>query len=237
MIKHMIKPLTVLATTGTALVVATAVAGVTMRSDEQPRIPPNPWADKSDAERQADVDAAHQRNNEYLLDFITSKQDPRSLPVLEIMAWAAPFPDLPSAVQAADVILRGVVESTSFEINPSGGLPIALSAVRITSLDKGVPGGSVIVVRQLGGPVAQAKGGAFARLSNDESILPGDDVVLFLRAAADGRYTTQPGTGVYFVRDGRAYAEEANPFGDQLSGLSVTAVRGSIASAINVSQD
>ena len=107
-----------------------------------------------------------------------------------------------------------------------------LSTVRVTTVDKGNPGAGVIVVRQLGGPVAQANGGAFARLDNDEPILPGDDVVLFLQQASDSRYEAQPGTGVYFIRNGRAYAEEANPFGDQMSGLSVAEVAESIASAV-----
>jgi hypothetical protein len=232
MIKQTMKPLTVLGTTLMALAAAAAVAAVMAQTDTQPKFPPNPWADKSDAERQADVDAAHKRNDEYLLAFVASKQDPRALAVIEIEAYAAPLADLPSSVAAADLIVRVVVEGTTFQINPSGGLPIALSTVRVASVDKGAPGGDVIVVRQLGGPVAQPNGGALARLDNDESILPGDDVVLFLQRASDGRYTTQPGTGVYFVRDGRAYAEEANPFGGQMSGLSVAEVTESIAAAV-----
>lgn len=232
MIKHTMKPLTLLGTTLIALVAAAAVAAVVAQTgSELPKFPPNPWEGKSDAERQADVDAAHRRNDEFLLEFVASGQDPRSLPVLEVAAYAAPLPNLPSAVAAADVIARGVVEDTTFEINPSGGLPIMLSTVRIVSIDKGTTDSGTIVVRQLGGPVAQSDGGAFARLDNDEPILPGDDVLLFLKRAPDGAFTTQPGTGVYFVRNGRMYAEEANPFGDQMSGRTTAEVMTTIESA------
>ncbi len=235
MTKYTLKPLTVLVTTLMALAAAAAVAAVIGQADSPPGFPPNPWAGKSDAERQADVDAAHKRNDEYLLDFIASKQDPRRLPVIEIEVYAAPLADLSTSASVADVIVRGVVEDTTFQINPSGGLPIALSTVRITAVEKGAPDGGVIVVRQLGGPVAQSNGGAFARLENDEPILSGDDVILFLQRGSDGRYTTQPGTGVYYVRDGKTYAEEANPFGDQMSGLSVAEATESIASAVESS--
>jgi hypothetical protein len=233
MIKHSTKPLTVLATTLIALAAAAAVAAVMAQTDTQPKVfPANPWADKSDAERQADVDAAHKRNDEYLVAFIASKQDPRSLPVIEIDSYAAPLADLSSSVEAADVIVRGMVEDTTFEVNPSGGLPVMVSTVRIASVDKGTVTAGVVSVRQLGGPVAQPDGGAFARLDNDEPILPGDDVILFLQRASAGQYTPQPGTGVYFVKDGRTYAEEANPFGDQMSGLSATEVTKSIESVV-----
>lgn len=219
MLKRAPRSLAVFATATVALAAAATFAAVTAQSDLQPKFPPNPWAGKSDAERQADVDAAHKRNDEYLREFIASGNDPRSLPVVEIAAYAKPLPDLPSAVEAADVVVRGVVEETTFEINPSGGLPIMRSSVRIATTGKGgLGGGSVVVVRQLGGPVAQPDGGAFARLDNDEPILPGDEVVLFLQRASDGAYAPQPGTGVYFIKEGRTYAEEANPFGEQVSG-------------------
>lgn len=233
MIKRTTKPLTLFATTLIALAAAAAVAAVMAQTDTQPKMfPPNPWAEKSDTERQADVDAAHKRNDEYLRAFIASEQDPRSLPVIEINSYAAPLADLSAAVAAADVIVRGVVEDTTFEVNPSGGLPIMVSTVRIASVDKGTSGGSIIAVRQLGGPVAQPEGGAFARLENDEPILPGDDVILFLQRASAGHYTPQPGTGVYFVKGGRIYAEEANPFGDQMSGLSALELATSVESVV-----
>jgi hypothetical protein len=228
------KPLALLSTTVAALLLAAAAAAVMAQTGAGEKLfPPNPWAYKSDAERQAEVDAAHQRNNDYLASFIASGQDPRSLPVAEIEAYARPLQDLPSSIAEADVIARGLVEQTTFQPNPSGGLPIALSSVRVTSIMKGKPGADTIVVRQLGGPVAGSKGGVFARLDNDESILPGDDVILFLLPTSDGAYTAQPSTGVYFVRDGRAYPERLNPFRGQLSGLAVDEASTMITSMID----
>jgi hypothetical protein len=118
------------------------------------------------------------------------------------------------------VIVRGIVERTTFEVNPSGGLPIATSTVRVLSVQKGVVETNVIVVRQSGGPMAQEVDGALAQLDTGELILPGDDVVLLLRRGDRG-YSPEPATGVYFVRDGRTYAQALNPFGNELAGQPV----------------
>jgi hypothetical protein len=90
MIKHPLKPLIALTALAAAFFAATTLAGVTAQDDLTPGFPPNPWANKSDAERQADVDAAHERNDNYLRAFVASGRDPRELPVLEIPSYAAP---------------------------------------------------------------------------------------------------------------------------------------------------
>ncbi len=181
------------------------------------KFPANPWEGKSDAERQADVDAAHKRNDDYLREFIASGEDARALPRIAIEAYAPPPATEDAATKRAELIVRGNVESTAFAPNPSGGLPIAISTVRVSDTRKGFAG-AVVEVLQLGGPVAQEKGGAFAHLDTDEPLLPGDDVILLLEQADDGMMTAQPGTGIYFVRDGIIAAEQSNPFGDQMNG-------------------
>lgn len=229
MFSNLSKPATIVLSSVLALAAVAAAIG---QSDPTPTFPENPWADKSDAERQADVDAAHKRNDEYLLAFVASKQDPRSLPTLEIPQFAAPLGDLLTAAAAADLILRGVVEETTFQINASGGLPVSSSTVRIAAQIKGNADGDTITVTQLGGPVAQSEGGAFAHLTGAEPILPGDDVLLLLQRDPDGRYAAQSGTGVYYIRDGKTQPQKSNPFGAQMSGLNVAEATTLIRSAI-----
>ncbi len=194
------------------------------------KFPANPWEGKSDAERQADVDAAHKRNDDYLREFVASGGDPRALPRIAIQSYAAPLATEDAAARRADLIVRGIVESTAFAPNPSGGLPIAISTVRVSDTRKGFAG-AVVEVRQLSGPVAQEKGGAFAHLDTDEPLLPGDDVILLLEQANDGMMTAQPGTGIYFVRDGVVEAEALNPFADAMNGRSAGDVLASLAAA------
>lgn len=219
-----IRPLAALIAIAAALVAAATFTVVAATGDVGPKFPRNPWANKSDAERQADVDAAHERNDDYLRGFVASGRDPRDLPVLWIPSYAAPLPSLRSSVAAADVILRGVVADTAFEVNPSGGMPIALSAVRVSTVAKGTASPEMIVLRQSGGPVAQEIDGALVQLDTGELILPGDDVVLFLQRVDDAQFRAQAGTGVYFIRSGLTYPEAANPFADEVAYRKVTDV-------------
>jgi hypothetical protein len=81
--------------------------------------------------------------------------------------------------------------------------------------------GADIIVRQLAGPVPQDEGGALAHLDTSEPILPGDDVVLFLQVASKGGYAPQPGTGIYFIHDGKLIPERSSPFAAEFDGLSL----------------
>lgn len=62
---------------GLGAAVITAIAG---GGSPAPPFPPNPNAGKSDAQRQAEVDAARQRAVEYLRNFVAAGTDPRTLP-------------------------------------------------------------------------------------------------------------------------------------------------------------
>ena len=163
---------------------------------------PNPEAGLTDSQREAIHAAAHARNAAYLANFVAQHRDPHSLPVVWVDDWAAPPPTLQAAARAAQVIVLGQVLGVDFAENPSGGLPIATTRVQVARAIKG-QAPSVVSVTQLGGPVAQAQGGALAELSSDELVLPGDQVVLLLtRPSAGGPLRTVTGGGVYFIRGG-----------------------------------
>lgn len=213
-----------------ALAAAVTVNAVFQGPGSGKILPSNPWEGKSDAERQTDVDAAHKRNDDYLRAFVAQGLDPRSLPVIEIDAYAAPLDTEDASTARADLIVRGRVKSTTFSPNPSGGMPISISNVIVSRTEKGQVSESVNA-RQLAGPVAQANGGALVHLHNDEPLLPGDDVILLLEKADDGTMVTQPGTGIYFVRNGITIAEDTNPFGAQLSGRSAEELMQSLSTS------
>jgi hypothetical protein len=63
------------------------------------------------------------------------------------------------------------VEAVEFAVNPSGGMPIATSRIRVHQTIKGASSED-IAVTQLGGPVAHRSGGALAELADNELALP-----------------------------------------------------------------
>lgn len=209
----------------TAVVVAAAVAAGQIQAQlgEPSKQLPDPWAGLSDAQRAEIVAAAHARNDEYLQNFIRTGQDPRSLPRLEVPAYAASPPSLRDAVAESTLIGTGRVMSVNFAPNPSGGMPLATSSVALDRVVKGEPVPTLTIV-QLGGPVAQETGGALAQLNNDELLLPGDDVVLFLGRDSLGEWRPLPGAGIIFIESGLAVPEASNAFGTSLKGQTKAAV-------------
>jgi len=168
----------------------------------------NMEAGLTDRQREAIHQSAHERNNAYLRAFVAQHRDPRSLPPVWIQTYAPPPPTLAAAAVASQTIVYGQVEAVEFAVNPSGGMPIATSRIRVHQTIKGASSED-IAVTQLGGPVAHRSGGALAELADNELALPGDDVVLLLqRVSANERWHTIAG-GVYFVRDGAVTSQSS----------------------------
>ena len=183
----------------------------------------NPEAGLSDSQRQALHDAAHARNSQFLHDFVAGGGDPRSLPVVLVESYGAPPLTLADALAESDAVVQGTVRGVTFADNPSGGMPLATATVDVTRKFKGAIG-SVITVRQLGGPVAQGTGGALAEIDTDRLLLPGDEAILMLRIGTSGNFNTLPGAGVNLIKNGRVEAEAANPFGLLFTGRTVDEV-------------
>jgi hypothetical protein len=183
------------------------------------KVPNNPDAGLTDAQRAAEVAATHAANDQFLRNFVAQHGNPHSLPVIRVGTWAAPPPTLAAAASRAQTIVHGTVQDVTFVPNPSGGLPIATAHVQVLETIKG-QASQVISVGQLGGPVAQKTGGALAELDSDELVLPGDEVVLLLQpTGSSGVSRTVLGGGVYFVRNGVVTGESSEQY--KLNGGSV----------------
>ncbi len=153
----------------------------------------------TDDERQARVDAARERERRYLADFVAGGEDPRALPRIYIETFAAAPSTLDEVVREASLIVRGTVVATTFTISDEG-LSRATSRVSVRDVVDGEPLAE-IVVEQRGGPVPQEDGGALAALESDPIVLPGDEVILLLRAGEGGAFHTVHG-GIYLVESG-----------------------------------
>lgn len=203
--------------------VVIATLGVTANAGQSPtqKKHTNPEAGLSDTERMALHDDAHARNVKYLNDFVTRGADPRSLPVLEILAYGAAPATAELAVKQADLIVYGKVRAVSFQARPTG-LPVTIATFEVLTATKG-QAPATITVQQVGGPVAQGNGGALAQLENDPLLLSGSEAVLLLtRDATDSAvYRTVAGAGVNLVAGGGVQAQEGNPFADKINGRSV----------------
>lgn len=182
----------------------------------------------STAQRQAIVDQAHARNNQFLQKF---HGDPHTLPVVEVSTYAAPPTSLSQADSASTLILIGRVQGVTFSSNPSGGMPRAISTIVVERVLKGTPTSLLITVSQLGGPVAQGQGGALAQFDTDKLLLGGDHVLVMLSIGAGGTYSPVPGAGVNEIdANGRIVPEDGNPFGYQIAGKSADGFAGLLAS-------
>jgi hypothetical protein len=200
----------------TAAMGVTAIASI-VASDKNTI---DPWVGFTDQQKQAAVDQAHQRNVQYLNDFEARHGDPRSLPVIKIPTYQPGSMTVGLAVAEADVIVRGHVDAVRFTADPNGGMPQMTATLRVEMVGKGSVNSS-IVVRQLGGPVAQAGNtGALVQLEDEQLILPGDDVLLLLThsQANAGEYRPVYGAGVMLVLSERLSGDAAKRYGlDQRS--------------------
>lgn len=184
----------------------------------KPTPPPGP---ANAAEFDALIADSRARQDQFVRDFVSSGQDPRTLPRVTLSATGPRTDTLRSAVNAADVIVRARVVGITF--TPTGGVPDATVTVRIADRLKAgplAPGAQTLTVRQVGGPMRTATGGALAQLDIDDLLLPGDDVFLLLtaRPGLDADYNTIPSAGIYFITPTAITAEHSNVFGNSVTG-------------------
>jgi hypothetical protein len=196
---------------------ATAAMGVTVIASivASDKNTVDPWAGLTDQQKQAVVDQAHQRNVQYLNNFEARHGDPRSLPVIKIATYQPGAMTVGVAVAQADVIVRGHVDAVRFTAAANGGMPQMTATLRVEMVGKGSVNSS-IVVRQQGGPVAQAgNAGALVQFEDEQLILPGDDVLLLLShsQAKVGEYRPVYGPGVMFVLSERLSGDAAKRYG------------------------
>ena len=218
------KFIVVLVATLCSLTFAAAVVAIAGDHSTLKPFPPNPDAGKSDAERQAAVDAGDQAEVEYVRDFVAAATDPRTLPKIAIETFGyIGYSNPDEAIAGADVIVRGHVDSVGFSrsFRQFGSATITLA---VDENLKGDPGGKKIVVRQDGGPVRQEKGGALAYLAGNPILLPGDDVLILAKGSPDKGYSPLTRVGIYFVRDGRVYTPDGHPCAAVINGAQVSDV-------------
>jgi hypothetical protein len=188
---------------------------------------PEPWLNTS--EQQAEVNAAHAANNQFLHEFEAQHRDPHSLPTVWIESWATAPATLNSAAQDADLIVHGKVENVTFAPNPSGGMPRSTAVIRVIGSVKGQPL-RLITVDQMGGPVAQTPNGGLVQFDKAPLILPGDEVVLLLRQGAAGEPLHEVyGAGAYLVHSGAISGENAERYG--VAGQSLTQLLNTLGAA------
>ncbi len=182
------------------------------------------WNELSDSQREAVIAATYRRSEQFLRDFVAQRLDPHSLPVIKFETYAGPEPSRAAALQAAQLIVLGMVTDVSFSPGPNGALPSSVATVAVRQTVKG-SSPSTLKVLQSGGPVAQGNNGALAEFETDELILPGDDVILLLKRDSPSEpYRTLLGAGVFFIRGGAVHPEASNAFGEGLKGASVSQV-------------
>lgn len=223
-IRRLIAPLLGMALVALAGITALAVtpgspvALVSAAATPKPTPPPGP---ANAAEFDALIATSRARQDQFVRDFVSSGQDPRTLPRVTFTATGPRTETLEAAVSAADVIVRARVVAITF--TPTGGVPNAAVAVRIADRIKAgalAAGTQTLTVRQVGGPLRQATGGALAELDIDELLLPGDDVFLLLtaRPGLDADYNAIPSAGIYFITPTAVRAEHSNVFGASVTG-------------------
>jgi hypothetical protein len=198
------------------MTVMTVVLGVSIVMAQSGKHPANPWAGMTAAQKQATVDQTHAQNVKYLQDFEARHGDPGSLPVIKIASYQGSPATLGAAAAQASVIVRGVVQEVHFSADPQGNIPQMTATVHVQAVGKGSVATPTIVVKQIGGPVAQPGGrGALVRLDEEELILSGDEVVLFVnREQSDGNeYRAVLGAGIFFVRIAQLAGEAAARYG------------------------
>lgn len=204
---------------GVVIVAAVAVTASANPSREPPKPTPPITGGIPNDRAIAVAKDVHARNAKYLTDFVAAGRDPRTLRRASMEGFGPAAPTLRDAVQQATLVIHGTVASVQFSPNPSGGLPIARSVVTVHEVLKGRRAEAVSLL-QLGGPIPDETDGVLAYLEFDELVLPGDEAFFLLRDRPDmGAHQALPSTGIYFVRNGRVYAEQANyHFGAAVAG-------------------
>ena len=182
----------------------------------------NPDAGLSDAEREANIRAFKERNEKWVADFSAKKLDPRTLPLVDIETYSRGATTPEEARAQADALVEGVVVRVNY-VATRGDVTHSSAVVSVTRSEKGETS-KEIVVRQVGGPAWNNKGGELQQLEGDPLLLPNQRVVLLLRRTdVEGEYYTVYGAGVYPVIGDTLHAPHSNAFADRVTGISVDA--------------
>lgn len=185
------------------------------------KLPADPWAGLTDAQRQGQVDRAHIDAAAFVEQFMASGRDLRSLPRRHESSFAGLPADLPTALSEASVVLIGTVQSV--EITPAEGLPRATVSIVVERWIRG-GAGQQIEILQSGGPAQAADGSAeLVDLEAAPLLLPGDRVALIAQRLVSGEFagelTPQHGTGIVYFVNAKAQPVSLSPADDLLRGL------------------
>jgi hypothetical protein len=131
--------------------------------------------------------------------------------------------NLQDTIAAVDGVVVGTVSRVEFSLD--NGLTMSRASISVQRVIKGGALPRDLVVTQIGGPVLAANGTpsgqpALGQMENDELLLKGDKVVLFLRTY-HSHVTTLPDSGIIFVHDGFAVPEASSRFGAGIRGLTL----------------
>lgn len=205
-----------------ALVLVVAISAQIATGESGSKPPPGSGPIWSDAEHAANITAFRARDNAYLADFQAKGLDPRGLPLLLIPGTNVGPRTLAETIAHSSGIVRGTVTRTTFSSLAEASLPIAESTLMVREVLKGASL-TRVAIRQTGGPVPQAGGGALAQLEADPLILSGDDVFVFFVDQPGYGLRPLPVTGIVRVVSGRVRANEHSAFAGQLTGMTPTA--------------
>lgn len=189
---------------------------------------------RSDAERQAEVDAAHQRDFDFAQRFIAAGCDPRVFPERSLAHADGAFPQgLDEAVAKADLIVTGRMERVQFTATQDDLYGAADGTLRVDQAIKGDASGD-ITLHQEGGPYGY-EGGVIAHLLGDPVLLTDDHVLVLVTKSDgndDGSYWSLYPVGKYYIRDGVVRVPEGNPC-DSIDGVPLATVVDQIRSSLS----
>lgn len=185
---------------------------------------PLPGGRGTDEEYARGIEAGRARQRQFVLDFMAQGRDPRCLVRMSgLPHYALPPASLEKAVEAAEAIVVGRVERTRFFTPAGQTLASARSRIAVERVLKGRPRDPLFLLQPGGPALCSGPGGKGVEcLYEDytgEVVLPGDEVVLFLRSAsrASDAYLAFSGAAVYYIRDGNVVPLASNSFGASLA--------------------
>jgi hypothetical protein len=180
----------------------------------------NPDAGLSDEQRFANIAAFKAKNARWVSDFVASKRDPRSLPLVDLETYSPGATTITEARAQTELVIEGVVVRVEYS-SPAGDLSESLAVVKVSRATRGQPN-EEILIRQVGGPAWNNKGGELQQLEGDPLLLHGQRVLLLLRKGiVEGEYFTVYGAGVYTIIGNALQAPHSNAFAHSVNGLSV----------------
>ncbi len=203
-----------------AFLFAGVVVAATLAVAPWSKLPPDPWAGKSDADRQADVQSTYDDHSRYIRAFNSGGKDPRSLRREPAEAFAAGPETLEKALQASSVVALGVVRGVTFEPVPGQWLGRARVSVDVLQNFKGGLGGTIEVI-ETASPAPSADGnGVLQEIDVAPVLLQGDRVLLMLTTMESGELTPVAGSGILYVDGGRGRPLPRSPLLQLVAGRS-----------------